>query len=109
MSEGVSASRERMTIVILPKSIKISPRHSISTYMAARTHLGKSRMYGRSTKVASNTTPEHTKDAICVRPPTSPFMRERVIEPNAGRVPGMNDPATLDAPRATSSRLGLME
>jgi len=77
--------------------------------MTARTHLGKSRMYGRNTKVASNTTPEHTKDAIWVRPPTSPFMRERVIEPNAGSVPGMNDPATLAAPRATSSRLGLTE
>jgi hypothetical protein len=32
-----------------------------------------------------------------------------VIEPYAGSVPGMNDPARLAAPSATSSRLGLIE
>ena len=32
-----------------------------------------------------------------------------VIDPKAGRVPGMNDPTKFAAPRATSSRLGLIE
>ena len=31
------------------------------------------------------------------------------MEPKAGRVPGTNDPKTLLAPRATNSRLGLIE
>lgn len=77
---------------------------------------------------------EQTSDAICVRPPTSPLMRDlcrprqlpdsmptrkresgagsgtyRVIEPYAGSVPGMNEPTRLPAPSATSSRFGLME
>ena len=50
-----------------------------------------------------------TSEAICVRAPASPLMRERVIEPYAGSVPGTNAPARFAAPRATSSRFGLIE
>ena len=50
-----------------------------------------------------------TSEAICVRAPASPLMRERVIEPYAGSVPGTKAPVRFAAPRATSSRFGLME
>lgn len=36
-------------------------------------------------------------------------IKNLVIEPYAGRVPGTNEAARLDAPSATSSRLGLIE
>lgn len=32
-----------------------------------------------------------------------------MIEPKAGKVPGIKEPAKLPAPSATSSRLGLIE
>jgi len=81
--------------------------------------------------VARRTTPEQTIEAICVLAPTSPLIRDLryassklaieyaklrfyesshlVIEPKAGNVPGTNEPARLAAPRATSSRFGLIE
>jgi hypothetical protein len=44
---------------------------------------------------------------------SNPFAREQkpylVIEPKAGKVPGIKEPAKLPTPSATSSRLGLIE
>jgi len=38
------------------------------------------------------------RDAICERPPTSPLILERVIEPYAGRVPGTKEAMIFDVP-----------
>lgn len=72
--------------------------------------------------------PEQIREAIWVRAPTSPLIRDLapkrhvnqidlqllqrpylVMEPKAGKVPGMKELAKLPAPSATSSRLGLIE
>lgn len=94
--------------------------------MTASTHFGRKYNQGRRKNVASKTSPLQTKDAIWVRPPTSPLIRDLfdtcykmeevqiddwylVIDPKAGRVPGTKEATRLAAPRATSSRLGLIE
>lgn len=46
------------------------------SYMTASTHFGRKYNQGSRKNVASRTRPEHTKDAIWVRPPTSPFIRD---------------------------------
>jgi hypothetical protein len=96
------------------------------THTDAKTHFGRKYRYGSSTKIASSTSAEHTSDAICVRPPTSPLILDlrythqlmytiagrvrpnRVIEPYAGSVPGMKEPTRFATPSATSSRFGLI-
>ena len=83
-------------------------------------------MDGRRKNVTSSTIEEQTSEAICVRPPTSALMRDLgqkfdafpigecdisylVMDPYAGSVPGRKDPTMFPAPKATSSRFGLIE
>lgn len=77
-------------------------------YTADNTHLGRKYSAGSKKNVASRTSAEHISDAICERPPTSALIRDRVIEPYAGRQPGTKDAMIFPAPKATSSRLGLI-
>ena len=53
--------------------------------------------------------PEQTKLVIWVLAPTSPLIFDLVIDPAAGRAPGMKDPARFATPKATNSLFGLME
>ena len=99
------------------------------TNIDPKTHFGREYSHGRRKNVDKRTIPEQIREAIWVRPPTSPLTRDLsqkqrhlksnqftrelrpylVIEPKAGKVPGIKEPAKLPTPSATSSRLGLIE
>jgi len=70
----------------------------VATHIALKTHFGRNTSAGSRKKVASNIIAEQITLAIWDVPPRSAFSLERVIDPYAGSVPGMKEPAMFAAP-----------
>jgi hypothetical protein len=76
--------------------------------ITARMQVGRKNRSPRRKKLTRRTPSPVRREAICVVAPVLPASRDRVMEPYPGIVPDMVEVRTLAAPRATSSRLGLM-